>query len=87
MLDWLSPQAEVGSEPSEPELGTPVPKLWALRPENSVALCREVPVMRTLGLTVLGAAIAGVSGVLMLGWAYEGPKRFIRRVKLRKAVR
>jgi hypothetical protein len=43
--------------------------------------------MRTLGLTVLGAAIAGVSGVLMLGWAYEGPKRFIRRVKLRKAVR
>ena len=43
--------------------------------------------MRTLGLTVLGAAIAGVTGIAMLGWAYEGPRRFIRRVKLRKAVR
>ena len=87
MLDWLPPQAEVGSEPSEPELGTPVPKLWALRPEDSVAQSREVPMMRTLGLTVLGAAIAGVTGIAMLGWAYEGPRRFIRRVKLRKALR
>ena len=42
--------------------------------------------MRALGLTMLGAAIAGVTGVAMLGWAYEGPRRFIRRVKLRKAV-
>ena len=42
---------------------------------------------RAFGLTVLGAAIAGVTGIAMLGWAYEGPKRFFRRVKLRKAVR
>ena len=42
--------------------------------------------MRALGLTVLGAAVIGVTGVAMLGWAYEGPKRFIRRVKLRRAV-
>ena len=42
--------------------------------------------MRTLGLTVLGAAIAAATGVAMLGWAYEGPRRFIRRVKLRKVL-
>ena len=42
---------------------------------------------RVLGLTVLGALVAGATGVAMLGWAYEGPKRFFRRVKLRKAVR
>jgi hypothetical protein len=42
---------------------------------------------RALGLTMLGAVITGVSGVLMLGWAYEGPRRFFRRVKLRKALR
>jgi len=41
---------------------------------------------RALGLTVLGAAIAGFTGIAMLGWAYEGPRRFIRRVKLRRAV-
>ena len=42
--------------------------------------------MRALGLTVLGAAIAGATGVAMMGWAYEGPKRFFRRVRLRRAV-
>ena len=42
--------------------------------------------MKTLGLTMLGAAIVGATGVAMLGWAYEGPRRFIRRVKLRRAV-
>jgi len=41
---------------------------------------------RALGLTVLGAAIAGITGVAMLGWVYEGPNRFIRRVRLRRAV-
>ena len=41
---------------------------------------------RALGLTML-AAVAGFSGVAMLGWVYEGPRRFIRRVKLRKALR
>ena len=42
---------------------------------------------RALGLTVLGAAIMGVSGIAMLGWAYEGPRRFIHRLRLRKALR
>ena len=42
--------------------------------------------MRALGLTVLGAAVMGVTGIAMLGWVYEGPKRFIRRVRLRRAV-
>jgi hypothetical protein len=41
---------------------------------------------RALGLTVLGALVAGATSVAMLGWAYEGPRRFIRRVKLRRAV-
>ena len=41
---------------------------------------------RAFGLTML-AAVAGFTGVAMLGWAYEGPKRFFRRVKLRKALR
>jgi hypothetical protein len=36
---------------------------------------------------MLGAAIAGATGIAMLGWAYEGPRRFFRRVKLRKALR
>jgi hypothetical protein len=40
-----------------------------------------------LGLTMLGAMVVGVTGVAMLGWAYEGPRRFIRRVRLRKALR
>ena len=40
---------------------------------------------RALGL-VMSAAVMGVTGAIMLGWAYEGPRRFIRRVKLRKAV-
>jgi len=42
--------------------------------------------MRALGLTVLGALVVGVSSVMAVGWAYEGPRRFIRRVKLRRAV-
>jgi len=42
---------------------------------------------RALGLTVLGAAIAGATSVAMLGWVYEGPKRFIHRLRLRKALR
>ena len=40
-----------------------------------------------LGLTVLGALMAGVGGVLAVGWAYEGPRRFFRRVRLRRAIR
>ena len=42
---------------------------------------------RALGLTVLGAVVAGATGVAMLGWAYEGPRRFIHRLRLRKALR
>jgi hypothetical protein len=37
-----------------------------------------------LGLGVMTALLAGVGGVLAVGWAYEGPRRFIRRVRLRK---
>jgi len=40
-----------------------------------------------LGVTVLGAMLAGVGGVMAVGWAYEGPRRFMRRLKLRKALR
>ena len=42
---------------------------------------------RALGLTMLGAVVAGATSVAMLGWVYEGPRRFFRRVRLRKAVR
>ena len=52
-----------------------------------MAESREVPMKRALGLGLVTAVVAGVSGALMIGWAYEGPMRFIRRVKLRKALR
>ena len=42
---------------------------------------------RALGLGLLTAAVAGFSGVVMLGWVYEGPRRFFRRLRLRKALR
>ena len=40
-----------------------------------------------LGLGVMTALLAGVGGVVAVGWAYEGPRRFVRRLKLRKALR
>jgi hypothetical protein len=44
--------------------------------------------MRTvLGLTVLGTMLAAAGGVMAVGWAYEGPRRFIHRLRLRKALR
>ena len=43
--------------------------------------------VKTLGVTMLAAMVVGATGVAMLGWVYEGPKRFIRRVRLRKALR
>jgi hypothetical protein len=45
-------------------------------------------VMKTvLGLGLM-TALAGVVGAGMaVGWAYEGPRRFVRRLKLRKALR
>ena len=42
--------------------------------------------MKTLGLTVLGALVVGVGSVVAVGWAYEGPRRFIHRLRLRRAV-
>ena len=42
--------------------------------------------MKALGF-MMAAAVMGVTGAIMIGWAYEGPRRFIRRVKLRKALR
>jgi hypothetical protein len=43
--------------------------------------------MRALGLGLFGALVAGVGATLAVGWAYEGPRRFFRRVRLRKALR
>jgi hypothetical protein len=40
-----------------------------------------------LGITVLGTMIAAAGGIVAVGWAYEGPRRFLRRLKLRKALR
>ena len=41
--------------------------------------------MRTvLGLTVLGTMLAAAGGVMAVGWAYEGPRRFIHRLRLRR---
>ena len=40
-----------------------------------------------LGLTVLGTMLAAAGGVMAVGWAYEGPRRFIHRLRLRKALR
>ena len=36
---------------------------------------------------MLGAMVAGATGVAMLGWTYEGPRRFFRRIRLRRAMR
>ena len=40
-----------------------------------------------LGLTVLGAMVAGATSIAVMGWAYEGPRRFFHRLRLRKALR
>ena len=40
-----------------------------------------------LGFGLMTALVAGVGGIVAVGWAYEGPRRFIRRVRLRKALR
>jgi hypothetical protein len=42
---------------------------------------------RALSLTVLGALVAGVVATSAVGWVYEGPRRFIHRLRLRKALR
>jgi hypothetical protein len=40
-----------------------------------------------LGLGLMTAVLAGVGGIMAVGWAYEGPRRFLRRLRLRKALR
>jgi hypothetical protein len=40
-----------------------------------------------LGITMLGTVLAAAGGVMAVGWVYEGPRRFIRRLRLRKALR
>jgi hypothetical protein len=40
-----------------------------------------------LGITVLGTVLAAAGGIMAVGWAYEGPRRFVRRLRLRKALR
>ena len=40
-----------------------------------------------LGLGLMTALVVGVGSMMAVGWVYEGPKRFIRRVRLRKALR
>jgi hypothetical protein len=89
MLDWLPPKATVGSEPGKPEYGAAVQGVWkvCVRRPDTVAKSREVPMRTALGLTMLGAMVAGVSGIVAVGWVYEGPRRFVRRLKLRKALR
>ena len=40
-----------------------------------------------LGLGVMTALVAGMGGIMAVGWMYEGPRRFMRRLRLRKALR
>ena len=61
-------------------------EVCVLRPDT-VAKSREVQMRTVLGITVLGTMLAAAGGVVAVGWAYEGPKRFIRRLRLRKALR
>ena len=42
---------------------------------------------RALGMGLMTVVLAGVGGVLAVGWVYEGPRRFIHRLRLRKALR
>ncbi len=41
---------------------------------------------RVIGLGLMTAVVAGVGGIVAVGWAYEGPRRFVRRLKLRKVI-
>ena len=42
---------------------------------------------RALGIGLFGALVVGVGSMMAVGWVYEGPRRFVRRLKLRKALR
>ena len=39
-----------------------------------------------LGLGLMTALVVGVGSMMAVGWAYEGPRRFIHRLRLRRAV-
>ena len=43
--------------------------------------------MKTFFASIALALILVVSAAVMVGWVYEGPRRFIRRLRLRRAVR
>ena len=40
-----------------------------------------------IGFGMMTALVAGVGGIVAVGWMYEGPRRFMRRLRLRKALR
>ena len=40
-----------------------------------------------LGLGVMTALVGVIGAGVAVGWAYEGPRRFVRRLRLRKALR
>jgi len=40
-----------------------------------------------LGLGLMTAVVGFVGAGVAVGWAYEGPRRFVRRLRLRKALR
>ena len=40
-----------------------------------------------IGFGMMTALVAGVGGNVAVGWMYEGPRRFMRRLRLRKALR
>ena len=39
-----------------------------------------------LGLGMMAVVLAGVGGIMTVGWAYEGPRRLLHRLRLRRAV-
>ena len=43
--------------------------------------------LRILGVVMIPAMTVGLIGVVMLGWAYEGPRRFFRRATNRQPDR
>jgi hypothetical protein len=40
-----------------------------------------------LGFGLMTAVFAGAGGIMAVGWVYEGPRKFFRRLRLRKALR
>ena len=46
-----------------------------------------VVLLKILGVVMITAMAVGLIGVAMLGWTYEGPRRFFRRVANRQPDR